>query len=193
MGARSQLPRLLSEVGRFLLVGGAATLVALFLFNVLVHGFLTGRAPFDSQPIAAYVVSNTVGMLISYHGSRTYVFRDRAVTTGDGGFTAYVLINAATMTLPVACLALSRGVLGLDDPVSDNIAANGIGLLLGLGARFHLFRTLVFRRPIHLGELYDEPPGDGHVGTHLVERFSDPTATSTSDPDAPPSAAAAAG
>lgn len=189
MSARSQLQRLLGEVGRFLLVGGAATIVALVLFNVLVHGAVWGWAPLATQPITAYVLANTVGMLVSYQGSRAYVFRDRPVTAADGGLTAYVVINAATMTLPVACLAISRGVLGLDDPISDNLAANGVGLLLGLGARFVLFRTLVFRRPIHLSELYDGPsPPDQQ--RPILTAVS--TVTSTRDPDAPPAPAAAA-
>ena len=50
-----------------------------------------------------------------------------------------------------------RDVLGLDDPLSDNIAANLIGLVLGLTARFALFRTFVFKRPISIIEIYDEP------------------------------------
>lgn len=147
----------MAEVGRFLLVGGAATIVALLIFNVLVHGFLIGGSLLETQPIAAYVIANTIGMLISYQGSRTFAFRDRQAETADGGFTAYVAINMATMTIPVACLALSRDVLGLADPVSDNVAANIVGAWLGLGARFYLFRTYVFKRPISLGELYDEP------------------------------------
>ena len=54
------------------------------------------------------------------------------------------------MTIPITCLSISRQVLGLDDPLSDNIAANVIGLVLGLAnaARFVLFRTLVFKRPM---------------------------------------------
>ncbi len=48
-------------------------------------------------------------------------------------------------------------MLGLDDPISDNLAANVIGLVLGLVARFYLFRTFVFHRPISIVEIYDEP------------------------------------
>ncbi|WP_182524341.1 GtrA family protein [Nocardioides dongkuii] len=153
MSSRSQ--RVLAEAGRFLAVGGLATMVALFLFNLMVHGFVPGRdALLADQPILAYVLANTVGMGISYHGSRNWAFRDRPPRHADGGLTAYVAINVLTMTLPIACLMISRDVLGLDDPVSDNIAANVIGLLLGLGARFYLFRTFVFHRPINLNDLY---------------------------------------
>lgn len=177
----SRWQRLLAEAGRFLAVGGLATLVALVLFNVLVHGMIPGlSAVLGDQPIPAYVLANAVGMLISYHGSRTYAFRDRPSTHADGGLTAFVLINVVTMLLPIGCLMFSRDVLGLDDPVSDNVAANVIGLVLGLGARFYLFRTFVFRRPINLNDLYtpDEQEGITMPGA---------TATSRSVP-APPSA-----
>ena len=65
------------------------------------------------------------------------------------------------MILPVLCLWFSRGVLGLDGPVADNVSANLIGAALGLGARFYLFRVFVFKRPITLVEIYDDPARAG--------------------------------
>ncbi|MGF9755709.1 GtrA family protein [Microvirga sp. 0TCS3.31] len=156
----------LAELGRFLTVGGVATIVAFVLFNALVHGFSTGdnHALLSDRPILAYVLANSVGMVISYRGARSWAFRDRPPRQADGGRSAYVLINLVTMSLPIACLVVSRDVLGLDDPLSDNISANVIGLVLGLGARFYLFRRFVFRRPVtpgnHLAprsELVDAP------------------------------------
>lgn len=142
--------RLLDEVLRFLAVGGVATIVAVFLFNWLVHGFTTdGEALLSGRPVLAYVIANTIGMLISYRGARSWAFRHREPVHADGGRTMYLLINVATMSLPIACLWISRNVLGLDDPLSDNISANIIGLVLGLGARFFLFRQLVFSRPAY--------------------------------------------
>ena len=156
MGSRWH--RVFTEVYRFIAVGGIATLVAFVLFNFLVHGFNTGeRALLDGHPYLGYVIANTVGMAISYRGSRTWVFKDRPPRTADGGRTAFIAINLATMLIPIACLWGSRNVLGLDDPYSDNVAANVIGLFLGLVARFYLFRTLVFRRPTSLPELVHHP------------------------------------
>jgi putative flippase GtrA len=132
-----------------------ATIVALILFNALVHGFNTGhQAVLAGQPYLGYVIANTVGMVISYSGSRNWAFRDRPPRHADGGRTAYFVINVATMTLPIACLWVSRNVFHLADPVSDNVSANVIGLAAGLGARFYLFRKFVFRRPITLNDLY---------------------------------------
>jgi putative flippase GtrA len=156
MSDRTQ--RFIAEVGRFLAVGGAATIVALIIFNLLLHGFNTGdHAMLKDQPILAYVLANSVGMGVSYYGSRHWAFRDRPPVTSDGGLTSFVVINFLTMLIPIGCLAISRDVLGLDDPLSDNVSANVIGLVLGLVARFYLFRTYVFKRPISLVEIYDEP------------------------------------
>jgi putative flippase GtrA len=176
-----------------------ATIVALFLFNLLVHGFNTGHhAVLDGEPYLGYVIANTVGMLISYSGSRHYAFRDRPPVHPDGGRAAYLVINVATMTLPIGCLWISRNVFHLDDPLSDNVSANMIGLLLGLGARFYLFRTFVFRRPINLNALYSPeelPPhgsqdvegrltDSGPIGG-LIEPSKDPSRSGRVPPSAP--------
>ncbi|GGO75978.1 GtrA family protein [Nocardioides deserti] len=199
--------RFLGEAGRFIAVGGLATVVALIIFNVLVHGFNTGdHAVLPDQPVLAYVIANTVGMFVSYRGSRTWAFRDRPPRQADGGLTAFVAINAVTMLIPIACLTISRNVLGLDDPISDNVSANVIGLVMGLASRFYLFRRFIFRRPIHLTEMYDPaepvlPPEPDHLGETMdpdgtslpggpVSETRDP---STSGPGRSPGSGAAEG
>jgi putative flippase GtrA len=181
MGSRWQ--RFLAEVGRFLAVGGVATIVALFLFNLLVHGFNTAhKALLDDHVIVAYILANTVGMAISYRGSRSWAFRDRPPRQADGGRLAFLVINVATMTLPIGCLFVSRNLLGLSDPISDNISANVIGLAMGLVARFYLFRAFVFRRPVHLPHL----ALPHHPASNPHQPVSRPTEQSTSDPVPPP-------
>src|SRR3954451_11176084 len=176
MGSRWH--RVLTEASRFLAVGGVATIVAFVIFNFLVHGFnTTHRAVLDGHPYLGYVIANTVGMVISYRGSRTWVFKDRPPRAADGGRTAFILINLATMLLPIGCLWVSRNVLGLDDPWSDNLSANVVGLFLGLVARFYLFRTLVFQRPVHLPDLMHRP-----LQVFELSELADPD-----DPDEPAS------
>jgi putative flippase GtrA len=156
MGSRWH--RVFTEAYRFLAVGGVATIVAFVIFNFLVHGFNTShKAVLDGQPYLGYVIANTLGMVISYRGSRRWVFKDRPPRSADGGRTAFFAINLLTMLIPIGCLWLNRNVLGLDDPWSDNVAANVVGLFLGLVARFYLFRTLVFQRPVNLPELMHNP------------------------------------
>ena len=181
--------RVLTEAYRFLAVGGLATIVAFVLFNLLVHGFRLGYdAPLADEPYLAYLVANIIGMAVSYRGSRSWVFKDRPPRTADGGRLLFVVINLATMLIPIACLWVSRNVLGLDDPLSDNIAANVIGLFLGMVARFYLFRTLVFRRPVHLADLKERPLqvfelSELRVDTQPIEVIvEEPRDPSTSDP-----------
>ncbi|CAN5555770.1 hypothetical protein BH11ACT8_BH11ACT8_17140 [soil metagenome] len=138
----------LGEVWRFFAVAQAATWVSFVLFNMLLHGWIIGGPLLEDHAIVAYVLANSVGMVISYHGARGWVFPDRPPQQADGGWTAYVVINLAAMALPVGCLTISRHVLGLEDALSDNLSANGIGLVLAFVARFYLFRRFVFTRPI---------------------------------------------
>ena len=146
MGARWQ--RFAAEVGKFLAVGALATIVSLVLFNLLVHGFNTGGfAPLNDQPELAYVIANCVGMVISFRGTKSWAFKNRVARHADGGVVAFVVINLITMLIPISCLFLSRNVIGLDDPISDNVSANVVGLLLANAARFFLFRYYVFHRP----------------------------------------------
>ena len=146
MGERWQ--RSAGEVSRFLAVGLVATIIAIVLFNFLVHGFnFAGFAPLNEQPELAFVIANGVGMVISFNGTKQWAFRDRRARHADGGVIAFVGINLLTMTIPIICLWISRNSLGLDDPLSDNVSANVIGLLLANAARFFLFRSFVFPRP----------------------------------------------
>ncbi len=132
MGPRLQ--RIGAEAARFLAVGGVATAVAFVTFNVLVHGVGTGPGVLNSQPLVAFVIANVLGMLVSYRGSRHWAFKDREVVGLAGGRLTYFVVNTASMALPLACLAISRYVLDRSDPLSDNIAANVVGLALGTAA-----------------------------------------------------------
>jgi putative flippase GtrA len=155
--------RYLGELWRFFFVAQAATWVSIALFNTLAHGWLVGTAWLESQPIVAYVLANSVGMVISYSGARGWVFPHRPPQQADGGWTAYVVINLAAMALPVGCLVLTRHVLGLDSALADNLSANGVGLVLAFGARFYLFKRFVFRRP---AEPRDEPGDESRDDPH---------------------------
>ncbi|GGD27493.1 GtrA family protein [Nocardioides daphniae] len=137
--------RLAAELSKFLTVGAVATAVAFVLFNALVHGWSPDvDPPLNDQPQLAYVLANLVGMVVSFRGTRDWAFRTRDVRHPDGGRTAFVVINLVTMLIPMAFLWFSRAVLQLDDPLSDNIAANVLGLGAGTAVRFLLLRQYVF-------------------------------------------------
>ena len=118
--------------------------MALIIFNLLVHGFTTGdHALLGTQPIAGLrprqhrrhgaSATAAAGTGRSATGRRS---------TPDGGRTAFFVINLVTMLIPIGCLWFSRHVLGLDDPLSDNVVGQRDRALIGQVARFYLFRTL---------------------------------------------------
>lgn len=145
--------RVAADATRFLVVGAVATIVALVIFNGLVHGFTKdSEAPLNDQPQLAYFLANVVGMLVSFRGTRDWAFRGRSTRHVDGGRTAFVAINLVTMVIPMGFLMISRNVLGLDDPVSDNIAANVLGLFAGTVVRFLLLRQYVFPRTFAMAD-----------------------------------------
>jgi len=142
--------RFLGEGAKFLTVGGIATLVSFLMFNGLVHGYLGGPGPMHDDPLVAFVIANTVGMLVSYRGSRSWAFRHREAVGPAGGRLAFFVINIVSMVIPLACLSFSRYALGLNDPVADNISANLVGLGLGTLARFWAIRRFIFLSPARL-------------------------------------------
>ena len=85
-----------------------------------------------------------MGTALAYRGTRSWAFRHRDTSHPDGGRTAFLAISLLTMLIPMACLWISRNGMGLDDPVSDNVSANVVGLALANAARFVLTRQLVF-------------------------------------------------
>jgi putative flippase GtrA len=152
------LPHVVVEIGRFMVTGGLSTLVSFSIFNFLVHGlYLTSDPWLESQPLTALVLANLVGMVVSYRLSRHWTFRHRPPVHADGGRTAFFLINLVTLPLAVGTLWFSRHVLGLTDPLSDNIFGNVIGALIGQAARFYLFRRYVFRQPVTASEMAHHP------------------------------------
>ncbi|RYP83389.1 GtrA family protein [Nocardioides guangzhouensis] len=143
MGRRT---RVLSEGGKFVAVGAVATVVALVLFNLLVHG-VGGDGPMNGQPLLAFALANLIGMAVSYRGARHWAFRRREPVGPANGRVGFLVVNVVSLLIPMACLAVSRYLLELDGALADNVAANVVGLGLGVLFRFWATRRYVFRRP----------------------------------------------
>jgi putative flippase GtrA len=139
--------RLADEFGRSALIGTLSSVVAALLFNWLVHWEPLGQGAWlEERPVTGFVLANSVSMLLTYQLSRVWAFRHREATGFLGGAPLFFLISTRSLVIPVACLWVSRHVLGLDSAIADNLAANVVGLFLGFVTRFWLFRLLVFRR-----------------------------------------------
>lgn len=176
MGTR--LRRLGAEGGRFVVVNVAATCVALTLFNLLTHGIRGWfDGPLHGAPIVSYLIAHGIGMLLSFWGSSTYVFAHRRPAGPGNGFVNYAIVNLASFSIPVACLAVSRS-MGWDSLAADNISGNLVGSLLGTVFRYWAFRRFVFKRHTPVWTAHREPvPGIevwmGCVDPDLVPRMAE--------------------
>lgn len=129
--------------GKHLVVGAVATLLSLLVFNVLVHGLLIGSAPLRDNPALGVLIANSVGMLASFPATRAWVFPDGGAREPGAQLVWFVVVNVATMAIPVLCVLLTRAA-GFDDPVSDNLAANVVGTALANLARYLVYRRWLF-------------------------------------------------
>lgn len=145
MGVGRRLRRIGGEIARFSAVNVVATIAAVVIFNALVHG-VSGwfGGPANGQPLPSFLFAHSVGMFISYYGSRKYAFKHRHAAGPGGGLPNYVAINLASFVIPIACLYVTRNVFHWDSVYADNISGNVIGAILGSGFRFWAFRRFVF-------------------------------------------------
>lgn len=149
----ARVRKLTGEVLRFSAVNIVATALSLILFNALVHG-VKGLydGPMNERPLSGYLVANSIGMLVSFYGSRYYAFRHRHAAGPGGGLLAYAIVNFASFTIPISCLWITRNVFGWESIYADNVAGNVIGAVLGTLFRFWAFRKFVFTgKPVHGG------------------------------------------
>jgi putative flippase GtrA len=130
------------ELGKFFSVGALAYVVGVGGFNLLVH---LESAPLASKPLTASIISGVVSIFVAYLGNRHWTWRDRAKSGARREISLFFLINGIALIFNVVCLAISRYVLGFDSALSDNIAANVIGVGLGTLFRFWSYRTIVFK------------------------------------------------
>ncbi|MFL6156074.1 MAG: GtrA family protein [Marmoricola sp.] len=145
MGRR--LRRISGEVARFSAVNVVATVVALVIFNALVHGFKGWfEGPGHDRPLTSYLVANSIGMFVSFYGSRYYAFKHRHAAGPGDGLLIYVVINLASFVIPISCLWVTRNVFHLDTIYADNISGNVVGAILGNVFRFFAFRKFVFTK-----------------------------------------------
>jgi putative flippase GtrA len=178
MGPR--LRRLGGEAAKFSAVNIVATVVAVILFNVLVHGVAGISRPglLNGWPVTSWFLANCVGMGISFYGSRRFAFKHRRPSGPGGGALNYTVVNLASFVIPMACLWITRNVLDWQSALADNVSANLVGAVLGMLFRFWAFRRFVFKRlPFasvgpelgpHEAELLEHQPQQGQADPHDV-------------------------
>jgi putative flippase GtrA len=141
------LRRIGGEAAKFSAVNAVATVFAIVIFNLLVHGaWIYSPGPLHDWPLTSWFLANCVGMAISFFGSRHFAFRHRRPSGIGGGALNYVVINLLSFVIPMSCLWVTRNVFGWDSAIADNVSSNIVGATAGGLVRFWAFRRFVFKR-----------------------------------------------
>lgn len=135
--------KLFAQFARYGTVGAVSFVVDVSLFNLLR---LTILSPDEihSGPIWAKVLSTSVAIMVSWMGNRFWTFTDGRQSRALREGLEFALVCFGGMVIGLACLWVSREVLGYTSLLADNIASNGVGLVLGALFRFTLYRLWVF-------------------------------------------------
>ena len=113
-----------------------------FVIDTVVFNLLWG--PLNT--LVAGAISMTVAATCAFIGNRFWTWRDRARTDLRREYALYFLFNLVGLLIALTCLAVSHYVLGFTSQLADNIAKNGVGLVLGTLFRFWSYRQIVFRK-----------------------------------------------
>ncbi len=144
-GLRALLERfrsLLSELTKFGLVGVLSLGVDLLVFNLVLLA-----AP--GKPLTAKVVSTVLSATNAFLLNRHWSFRHRERTSRlRSEVTLFAVLNALGLVIALTCLATSHYLLGFESRLADNVAANGVGLVLGTAFRFWSYRRFVWTAPV---------------------------------------------
>lgn len=149
--ARGAIDVLVREVLKFGMVGAVAFVIDLGGYNLLVFGpHLLGilgegdtEGILHDKPLTARIISASIATLVAWLGNRLWTFRHRSNRPAHHELGLFVMFNVVAMVISVACLGISRYVLGLDSQLADNVA-NIIGIGIGTLFRFWSYRKFVF-------------------------------------------------
>ncbi|PZE22992.1 MULTISPECIES: GtrA family protein [unclassified Curtobacterium] len=141
---RRRLPKAAAvrELASFGAVGGVSFVVDVGVYNLLRATVL------DDKPVGAKIVSVAVATLVAWLGNRFLTFRsqrtaNRRETAREGAL--FVLSNLIGLGIATGCLFVSHYLLGFTSTLADNVAGNGVGLVLGTIFRFVAYKAVVFR------------------------------------------------
>ena len=136
LDAYYRLGHLVRELMKFGVVGSVAFVVDVGLFNLLLH--------LTEKPLTSKAVSTIAATTVAYAGNRLWTFRRRSRSTVRREYVLFFLLNGVGLAIALTCLAISHYLLDLTSRLSDNIAANVVGLGLGTAFRFWSYRRWVF-------------------------------------------------
>lgn len=129
----------------FLVVGGLGVVVDTASFTAL-RATILAPSIILAGPIIAKVVSTALAIMSNWWGNRMWTFRDRRRGDAAREGVEFAIVSVGGLGIGLACLTVSHYALGLTSTLSDAIAANGVGLVLGTAFRFWLYSTWVYGR-----------------------------------------------
>lgn len=133
----------MAEFSRFCTVGATAYVIDVAMFNLCIHG---GIGPLSSKTIAVVMATTW-----AYFGNRRWAFSHRGsrrdAIGAPGEYALFFAVNGVGLLIALACLGVSYYLIGLTSPLAQNVAANGVGFVLGTLFRFWAYRTVVFPAP----------------------------------------------
>lgn len=142
MAAKEFVTKMRRELGKFGVIGLAAYVIDLTIFNLL--RFAGGEGPLYDKPLTAKVFSVLAATTFAYFGNRHWTFKGRTRSSFRREYTLFFVFNAVGMIISLSCLWVSHYLLGFDSALADNISANVVGLVLGTIFRFWGYHNWVF-------------------------------------------------
>ncbi|VEI12938.1 GtrA family protein [Trueperella bialowiezensis] len=134
----------LIEFLQFITVGLGSYVVDVGLFNLLAYSGIV-NLPGDA-PMVAKTISVAISIVFSWVMNRAWTFRNKSDKSTGREFILFLLVNIGGMLIALGCLWVSRFLLNFDSQLADNIAANGVGLVLGTAFRYVCYRYVVFTK-----------------------------------------------
>ncbi len=134
--------RLLPQLIKFGAVGAVGFGVNLVVFNVMLLIVLRGV---PHATIYSTIIATVLAILTNWIGNRYWAFSGQRQENAAREGVEFFAVSLATGTgIPLACVWVSHYLLGMQNPVADNISANIVGLAIGMLFRFALYRWWVF-------------------------------------------------
>lgn len=147
--------RLWREMLGFSAVGLVGVTFDITTFNVVNFGF---HAPH----VWGSLSGTTLGTVVSYLGSRYWVFRGRDLRQSRTEIALFVLVSAIAIGITAGCVAFNTYVLHNNGVIASNIAQFVFGQGLGSIFRFWGMHALVFPER-HTDEAEREPAGEAEA------------------------------
>ena len=141
---------LVTQLARFGLVGLVGLAVDVGVFNLLLLTVLSPSVLHEG-PIFAKIISTSLAIVTNWLGNRHWTFRDDRRHHWFREGVEFVIVSIGGMGISLLCLWISHYLLGFTSLIADNVATNGIGLVLGTAFRFTFYRIWVFKPGRDLG------------------------------------------